>query len=334
MISHEVLGPPGGDNALLVTIDSGQSLHRWLFDCGAGCLEGVPAAHVQTLRGVFFSHYHVDHIAGFDHFVRLNFYREKDFPQLYGPAGTLDVLQHRLQGCTWNLVGDSAGEMHLHEIAVGSVTRCELRTCEGFSQRHNPLTRASDGLIFENADYTVHACPLPHGIVSMGYRISEKPRQNIHLQAATEQGLRPGAWLQALKDPAVTDQQTVDVNGVSYVVGKLREQLVQVTPGDSIAYLTDFRLDDAARQPLLQMIAGCGVVVCENQYLNEDEELAANNHHMVARDAGQLAADADAGKLVVFHVSSRYTRRQWQQQLAQVQAVFAAAEYPPHWQIA
>ena len=40
-IDYRVLGMPGRDNALLATVDSGQSLHRLLFDCGEGCVSGV-----------------------------------------------------------------------------------------------------------------------------------------------------------------------------------------------------------------------------------------------------------------------------------------------------
>jgi len=333
MITHQVLGKPGGDNALLVTIDSGQSLHRLLFDCGEGCLSRVKPAYIQTLDGVFFSHFHVDHIGGFDSFMRMNFYRETDAPQLYGPAGAFDILQHRLQGCTWNLVENSRSEMQLYEIDGGKVSSCTLKTAEGFSERHKLTSRPFSGVLVDNNDYTVQACPLPHGVVSMGYRVTEKPRRNIDLDAVAAMGLRPGPWLQSLKDPTVSDSQQIETGDAAYSAGRLREKLMNVKPGDSIAYLTDFRLDTASRPALLHMLRGCRLLVCENQYRNADEELAAKNFHMVARDAAQLAVDAQAEELVIFHVSSRYTPAGWAAQLAEVCEVFPAASYPPHWRM-
>jgi len=333
MIRYEVLGPPGGDNALLVTVDTGQAMHRLLFDCGEGCLSNTPAAHVQTLYGVFFSHFHVDHIAGFDAFLRLNFYREANFAQLYGPPGAADVLQHRLQGYTWNLVQGSPGEIHVHEIGGAAVTSYAMKTGEGFATRHALGERPFDSVVLDTADYTVQACPLPHGIASMSYRVNEKPSRNMNLKAVQQLGLRPGAWMQSVKNPGISDNQQVEIEGATHNVGSLREQLLTITPGDSIAYLTDFRLDDQSRPRLLEMIAGCRVLVCENQYCNADEELAARNFHMVSADAGRLAADAGAEQLVVFHVSPRYTPAGWAAQLAEVAAVFPAAAYPPHWQI-
>lgn len=69
-LTYEVLGAPGRDNALLVTIDSGQRITRLLFDCGANCLGGLPVSHIRAVDALFFSHLHMDHVAGFDDFFR------------------------------------------------------------------------------------------------------------------------------------------------------------------------------------------------------------------------------------------------------------------------
>jgi ribonuclease Z len=74
-ISYQVLGEPGSDNAVMATVNTGQSQHRLLLDCGEGCLREVPRADIQSIEAVFFSHFHVDHVAGFDGFFRLNWFR-------------------------------------------------------------------------------------------------------------------------------------------------------------------------------------------------------------------------------------------------------------------
>jgi ribonuclease Z len=53
-INYQVLGEPGRDNALLVTVDSGQSQHRLLFDCGEGCLSKIPISQIQAIEAAFF----------------------------------------------------------------------------------------------------------------------------------------------------------------------------------------------------------------------------------------------------------------------------------------
>lgn len=69
-IHHQVLGEPGRDNALLARVGTGQATHRLLFDCGEGCLSALSAAEVRAIDALFFSHLHIDHVAGFDGFLR------------------------------------------------------------------------------------------------------------------------------------------------------------------------------------------------------------------------------------------------------------------------
>jgi ribonuclease Z len=113
----------------------------------------------------------------------------------------------------------------------------------------------------------------------------------------------------------------------------LQELLTTETAGDSIAYLTDFLLDDAAQDRLARALQGVGTVVCESQYRHADVELALRNGHMTATQAATLAKRADVERLVLFHLSDRYSRDEWRQLLAEAQAVFAATSFPSHWSL-
>jgi ribonuclease Z len=107
--------------------------------------------------------------------------------------------------------------------------------------------------------------------------------------------------------------------------------LVTVTPGDSVAYLTDFLLDDAASDRLTEALKGVGSVVCESQYRQADLELARRNYHMTSVQAASLAARAGVGQLVLFHLSDRYQPEGWAELLAEARAVFPATTFPDHW---
>src|SRR6478735_1394670 len=48
-LSIQILGAAGRDNALLVTVDSGQAVTRLLFDCGDGCLWQLPFGAIQEI---------------------------------------------------------------------------------------------------------------------------------------------------------------------------------------------------------------------------------------------------------------------------------------------
>ncbi|MEK6237422.1 MAG: hypothetical protein N2C14_22145 [Planctomycetales bacterium] len=74
-VAFEILGKPGRDNAALFRVNTGQSLSRLLFDCGEGCLSSLSVGEIQAIDDLFFSHFHMDHVCGFDSFSRHNFGR-------------------------------------------------------------------------------------------------------------------------------------------------------------------------------------------------------------------------------------------------------------------
>ena len=103
------------------------------------------------------------------------------------------------------------------------------------------------------------------------------------------------------------------------------------TPGESIAYLTDFRLDAASEERLVAMLEGCTTIVCENNFRNAELESAVRTFHMVSADVARLAARIEPEKLILFHLSDRYTQAEWQDQLEEVRAVFAESNFPESW---
>src|SRR5262249_32710114 len=127
-IQHQVLGEPGRDNALLARIWSGQATHRLLFDCGEGCLSALSVAEIRAIDALFFSHLHIDHVAGFDAFLRLNFARPEAPVLIYGPAGTTRAIHHRLRGVTWNLIAGQPGEFHITDVEPDRIITTRLLT--------------------------------------------------------------------------------------------------------------------------------------------------------------------------------------------------------------
>lgn len=123
--------------------------------------------------------------------------------------------------------------------------------------------------------------------------------------------------MKAVKDHSVCDDQELTIQGQGYRVGELRQRLMSVTPGDSAAYFTDFLLpDEASTDPVVDALRGCRTLVCENNYRDAAAVLARKNFHMTSSDVGKLAARVQPERLVLFHLSDRYTPVDWQEQLA------------------
>jgi ribonuclease Z len=330
-IAFDILGQPGRDNALLVRIDSGHALDRLLFDCGEGCLTPLSVGDVQAVDALFFSHLHMDHVAGFDMFFRCTYDRDAKPNVIYGPPETAAILQHRFRGYLWNLHESLRATWCVADVFPDRVVTRRFELAEEFAVAHEDGERPYDGILVDAPAYTVAACTMDHSTPSLAYVVREKPRWNVDIGRLPALGLRPGPWLKELKDPA-PGQTTLEIQGVPHTLEALRRDLLVQTPGDSIAYLTDFLMDESALARLVPALRGCKTVVCESQYRPGDAELAVRNYHMTCTQAAELAARAGVGELVLFHVSDRYTPDGWREMLREAQAVFPRMRFPESWQ--
>jgi ribonuclease Z len=138
--------------------------------------------------------------------------------------------------------------------------------------------------------------------------------------------------MRQLKD-ASNEAATLTIGEATYSMDELRNRLIIETPGESVAYLTDFLLDDSAMERLSDILKDCGTVVCEGQYRHADLELARKNSHMTTVQSATLARRANAEKLVLFHLSSRYERKDWLEMLREARQIFPNTHYPPHWRL-
>ncbi|MBM4092036.1 MAG: ribonuclease Z [Planctomycetes bacterium] len=334
-IEYEILGEPGRDNALLVTIDSGQSQHRLLFDCGEGCLSRVPVSQVQAVEAVFFSHFHIDHVAGFDTFLRMNWARPDTPVRVFGPPGAIKIVHHRLRGYTWNLVAGVPGQWIVTEVGAGRLRSSRFLTAEAFEVEHPFQESAAPGaVVYRGGCFVVRAHTLDHGTPCLAYTVREADRQNVDADALGALGLPPGPWLKAVKDEGVAADKSLGIAGKDYLVGDLRSRLLISSPGDSIAYVTDFFLaTEIEAAQLVGFLSGCQTLVCENNYRDADADLARKNYHMTSSDVARLAARVGPERLVLFHVSDRYDVQAWREQLAEVRQRFDRAVFPQAWGI-
>lgn len=336
MIQLQVLGQPGRDNAVYLVVDSGQSITRLLFDCGQGCLDPLPVSDVMALDAAFFSHFHMDHISGFDALFRCNYNRPEGQPplRLIGPIETRRILQNRMQSYTWNLVDNASGSVIVSEFGDGRLATFEFPTKHGFQKLVREESTDYSGTVYSTPDLTVSAIELDHGCISAGYLVREADRVNIDTTRLASLGLKPGPWLKLLKTPGRDDvDETVNIEGKPYQSGELRRLLLQTTHGGSFAYLTDFRPSADKYEALVEFIHGVDVLVCENSYANTDLKLAVQNRHLCSQEVGQLAAAANVGQLVLFHLSDRYMTDGWRQQLEEVRTVFPRADWPTEWKV-
>lgn len=330
-LSYQILGKPFEDNALYVEVRPGEQIQRILFDCGQRCLDALRPSTLLNIDHLCFSHFHMDHISGFDAFLRMNYNRERKPVHLWGPQDALEVLHHRLLGVTWDLVKDQPGEWQISQITGEKIATNKYFTREGFAQSHSLKGRSFYGLIVEQDNYTIEARIMQHRVPSLAYRVSEPKQYNINPEELQQRNLEPGQWLETVKDFSREDGEQIAVNDKLYSLGQLRQWLLVKHEGESITYATDLVYEESSIQLLIEMISGCDTFVCESTYAGEDAELAAKHYHLTASQAAQIAADAGVGKLILFHISKRYSREGSQRFLEEARTIFPETYFPEHW---
>ena len=334
-IEWQVLGQAGADNALFITVDSGQSRESLLFDCGEGCLHDLRPSAIQSVAHLFLSHFHMDHVSGFDTFFRHNYNRPDGPVQVWGPPGTIDLMWHRFNGFIWNLHADQPGEWVVREISNRQIKTGRFFAGEAFATIHHQMEQVLDStVVFRTFGWHLETKLLPHGTIpSLACRIVESSKKNIDPATMHSLGLIPGPWLKALTEGEVQDSTAIQLGDQSFTFGELRKQLLLTTPGDSLAYLTDFRIEPGTQEwrDLVVWLTGTTTLVCECQYRSADTNLAVQNGHMTAGLVGRLAAEAGVGKLVLQHLSRRYRRDEWLAMRDEAKAAFPRTELPPEW---
>lgn len=328
MLDVRILGTPPNDNALFVTADGGQSRSRLLFDCGADTLAALSPGEIRAIDHLFLSHLHMDHISGFDAFFRLNFLRSEVENHIWGPPGTARILHHRFQGFWWSHASELSATWHVHDIGPEEVISFRFEAHEAFAVMHAGPCRKLEGAVLTMPEASVSALALRHHGTSLGYLVREPARTTVDMAAVKALGLAPGPWLAALKDPEV---RTVMIGGTKHDTAALRDKVTSTAAGNSIAYLTDFRADEAERARLAPLLAGVDTLYAEAQYAPEDIELARKYDHSTVTEIAELARMAGVRQYTLLHLSRRYTPAQWRAMRDAARAVFENSGFIDDW---
>ncbi|GAA3593163.1 ribonuclease Z [Kineosporia mesophila] len=136
--------------------------------------------------------------------------------------------------------------------------------------------------------WTVRSAPLHHRVPTVGYQFTEDDTRRVIPSRAAEKGLH-GTDLGRV-------QRGETVRGVTL------EEVSVHRPGQRIAVIMDTARCDGA----LELARGCDVLVSEATYADSEAPLAAENLHLTARQAAQIAMEAGVRRLVLTHFSSRY----------------------------
>jgi ribonuclease Z len=310
-----------GDPALFV-----EMLHRreaLLFD--AGDLSPLSARDLLRVGHVFVSHMHMDHFIGFDALLRANIGREKTI-LIAGPAGIADRVGHKLQGYDWDLAERYNTELLFDVVEIGPDGPTDAASFS-FRKRFQ-RERLALPLSLDAAGLKVETALLEHHGACLGFAISEPAHVNVWKSRLDERGLATGPWLQELKRAVVArepdDYPIRLAPDDCRPLGELRD-LVTVSRGQKLAYVTDVADTPANRSAIAQLARGADLLFIESRFAAADAAAARDRAHLTTQAAGEIARAAGVRRIEPFHFSPRYDGEE-ERMVAEVLSAFEAPE--------
>ena len=245
---------------------------HFLIDCGEGTQRQMRQYKVgfTKITHIFISHLHGDHFYGLvgllSTFGILN--REKEL-HIYGPKGIKEVTLLSLK------ISQSHAKykMIFHEL----------------------VSKESE-VIFEDEKVTVSTIPLRHRVYTNGYLFTEKESSlKLHMENIAnyeEIGRADYLNIKAGKDIHLPTGEVIPNSELTLPLAKPKGYA--------------FCSDTTYKPDIVPLIKNVDLLYHEATFLSDREDLALKTKHSTAKQAAQIAKEANVKQLVLGHYSGRY----------------------------
>ncbi|MFC7523948.1 ribonuclease Z [Parapedobacter sp. GCM10030251] len=243
----------------------------YLVDCGEGTQVQLIKYGIRSnrIKHIFISHLHGDHYLGLIGLISsMHLVGRKDELHVYGPPPLKEIID-------------------LHFLHSQTVLRYPLHI--------HPTQDLTMEPIFENDNLTVSSFPLDHRIACTGFRFDERKRMPTINRDKTDALGVPTEYLPLIK------------RGNDYTApdGRIHrwQDLTLAPPAPrSYAYCSDTVMTERYL-PFIQQV---DLLYHEATFLHDMVDRAEETFHTTALQAGQIAENVQARKLLIGHYSARY----------------------------
>lgn len=243
----------------------------YMIDCGEGTQLQMRKfkAQINKLHSVFISHLHGDHIFGLPGLLTTL--------SLHGRKHDLNIYAHKEIDF---LISPLLSFMGHHMTFKVNVI---------------PLNAHSPELLVENESIKITSFPLKHRIETNGFIFEEKESPRHIIREMINFYEIPVKQIHDIKLGAdfVTSRGTVIKNNILTYPG---------SPAKRYAYCSD----TAYAPEIIPNIKNVDLLYHEATFAETELERAKVTYHSTARQAAEIARDAEVKKLVIGHYSSRY----------------------------
>ena len=262
-------------NVSSLALKLSQKAEVWLFDCGEGTQHQLMKSAIKSsqIRKIFITHMHGDHI--------------------YGLPGLLATL-----GLSGNSKGiDIYGPDNLEAFILSALknSNCKISYPLNFFRVESHAQTNKN--LFEDELIEVKCAYLKHRLPTYGYRVNEKDKfGKFNLEKAKEFNIPPGPIYAKLHSGKRVQLEDGRIFYGSDFCGKPRK-------GESFVYCTDTIFSDSA----VELSKNVDLLVHESTFSEKDEGMAYEKLHSTTIMAAKTALLSNAKKLVLTHLSPRYT---------------------------
>ena len=245
--------------------------HLFLIDCGEGTQVQLRKNKVKfsRIQHIFISHLHGDHFFGLPGLIstfRL-LGREKEL-HVYGPKGIKEAITLLMKlGNSWT----------------------------NFPLIFHELESTNPELIFEDDKVSVETIPLDHRIYTNGFLIREKEAERkLNIEKANKYDIDK-AYFNKIK-------KGMDYTMPNGEVISNAELTFDPPPPKRYAYCSD----TGYFEEIIPQIKNSDVLYHEATFLESEEHYSQTTKHSTAKQAASIAKQAQVGKLILGHFSTRY----------------------------
>lgn len=245
----------------------------FLIDCGEGCQIQLRKMHISFLKidVICISHIHGDHVFG-----------------LFGLLSTMSMM------------GRTA-PIHIYSGESFAQVLEYFNKCFGqglsYEVVHHKVKCDAPELVMETKSLELYAFPLRHRIETYGFLFREKePGFNVRKDIISDYGL-------SLSEIGTLKRGEDVVRSDSGLVISAEKAAYKPYVPRSYAYCSD----TVEFPELSSWVKGVDLLYHEATYPASMADVAARTFHSTTLDAANCALEANAGRLVIGHYSSRFT---------------------------
>jgi ribonuclease Z len=192
----------------------------------------------------------------------------------------LDKVKHPIH-CYY----PASGKVYFDRLRYGTMYHEQIEVIE------HPVHE--DGVVHDDGEFVIEAKFLNHGVDNCAYRITEKDTLKFDKPLLEKYGIK-GAKMKEL-----IEKKSLQIGSEKVLL----DEVSHIRKGDSFVVVIDTRFCQEA----IDIAKGAKMLLCESTYLEEHKDLAYKHFHMTAKQAAEIAKQADVGELILTHFSARYT---------------------------